>query len=99
MPGFIVVDAAAIADDTALARWIDAGTGYASWMSPKATRSTNQSTTHPTSAVPSTRTSTAGRTWQRLTFPWIGERSLHRGSGGHKPLGERIASAIRASGL
>jgi hypothetical protein len=34
-----------------------------------------------------------------LTFPWVGERSVHRGSGGHRPLSESMASAIRASGL
>ncbi len=34
-----------------------------------------------------------------LPFPWVGERSLHRGSGGHRPLSESMARAIRASGL
>jgi len=34
-----------------------------------------------------------------LTFPWVGECLVHRGSGGHRPLRLSIASAIRASGL
>lgn len=38
MRGFVTVDSDAIADDAELARWIDAGTGYAAWLSPKATQ-------------------------------------------------------------
>jgi len=34
-----------------------------------------------------------------LTFPWVGERLLQRGSGGQRPASESIASAIRAPGL
>ena len=34
-----------------------------------------------------------------LTFPWVGERLVHRGSGGQSPASESIASAMRAPGL
>ena len=34
-----------------------------------------------------------------LTLPWVGERWVHRGSGGHWPASDSIASAISASGL
>ncbi len=34
-----------------------------------------------------------------LTFPWVGERSLHRGSDGQRSASESIARAISASGL
>jgi len=34
-----------------------------------------------------------------LLFPWVGERCVQRGSGGHRPLSESIARAISASGL
>ena len=34
-----------------------------------------------------------------LTFPWVGEGRIHRGSGGQSPASESIASAISAPGL
>jgi hypothetical protein len=34
-----------------------------------------------------------------LTFPWVGERGFHRGSGGQRPARLSIARAIRAPGL
>ena len=34
-----------------------------------------------------------------LTFPWVGEWWVHRGSGGQRSASESIARAIRASGL
>jgi hypothetical protein len=34
-----------------------------------------------------------------LTFPWVGERGFHRGSGGQRPARLSIARAIRARGL
>lgn len=52
--GFIVVDATVLADGATLARWIDAGTGYAAWLSPKATESSTRS--RPASAAPDAHT-------------------------------------------
>ena len=34
-----------------------------------------------------------------LTFPWVGERAFHRGSGGQSPARLSIARAIRALAL
>ena len=34
-----------------------------------------------------------------LTFPWVGERPIHRGSGGRSPVSESIARAISAPAL
>jgi hypothetical protein len=31
-----------------------------------------------------------------LTFPWVGERLVHRGNGGQSPASDSIASAISA---
>jgi hypothetical protein len=53
MPGFVTVDVDATADDAELARWIDAGTGYAAWLSPKATPPSTRSANRPMSPSPS----------------------------------------------
>ena len=34
-----------------------------------------------------------------LTFPWVGERRFHRGSGGQSPASDSIANAISALAL
>lgn len=41
MRGFVTIDSDAIADDVELTRWVDAGTGYAAWLSPKPARSSS----------------------------------------------------------
>lgn len=53
MRGFVTVDADGIADDAELARWIDAGTGYAAWLSPKATQPSTRSASRATSSLTS----------------------------------------------
>ena len=54
MRGFVTVDSHAIAGDAELIRWIDAGTGYAAWLSPKATQPGTRSAGRSTSPLPST---------------------------------------------
>jgi hypothetical protein len=54
MRGFVTVGSEAIADDAELARWIDTATGYAAWLSPKATQPSTRSANRSTSPSPST---------------------------------------------
>jgi hypothetical protein len=54
MRGFVTVEADAIADDAELARWIDAGAGYAAWLAPKATQPSARSASRSTSPLPGT---------------------------------------------